>query len=64
MENIVTFKKEELELFDFDQLKLMLKIQINSEKYEGASIIRDEIERKKKILFGDPEQNDDLEIDE
>jgi protein-arginine kinase activator protein McsA len=55
---MVTFDKRELENFSLEELKKMINIQIKSEKFEGASLIRDIIEERKKE-FGIGNGSDD-----
>lgn len=44
----VIFDNNDIKEFNLDELKKMLNIQIKTEKFEGAALIRDEIERRKK----------------
>ena len=55
---MVTFDKREIENFSLEELKKMINIQIKSEKFEGASLIRDIIEERKKE-FGIGNSSDD-----
>lgn len=55
---MVIFDKRELENFNLEELKKMINIQIKSEKFEGASLIRDIIEERKKE-FGIGNSSDD-----
>jgi len=57
MESFVRFNRKDLEDLDIDILKKLMFIQVESEKYEGAAIIRDEIEKKKR-KFLDQDQGD------
>ena len=45
---MVCFEKNELENFNIEELRKILDILIKNEKFEGASIIRDIIEQRKK----------------
>jgi len=59
----VCFEKKDLVNFDIDELRKMLDIQIHSERFEGASVIRDIIkERKKSHGMGDSNNDDDGEL--
>jgi len=54
----VYFERVDLEKFGVEELRKMLEIQVQSEKFEGASIIRDIIEDRKKD-FGIGKSGDD-----
>lgn len=56
----VYFNKIELETFNYKELKKMLLIQIKSEKFEGAAIIRD-ILNKRKININNNFNNENEE---
>jgi protein-arginine kinase activator protein McsA len=59
MDDVVIFDRKDLGAFDIEMLRKMMMIQIESEKYEGAAIIRDEIEVKKNKLNSYFDKNDD-----
>ena len=59
MDNVIVFDKKDLESFDIEILRKMMVIQIESEKYEGAAVIRDEIEKKKNKLNSYFDKNDE-----
>ena len=48
---MVHFDKKELVHFSLEELRKMMEIQVHSEKFEGASMIRDIIEQR-KMDFG------------
>jgi len=54
----VCFEKKDLDKFSVEELRKMLEIQISIERFEGASVIRDVIEERKKS-YGIGESNDD-----
>ena len=57
----VCFEKQDLKKFGIEELKKMLEIQVQSEKFEGASVIRDIIGDRKKD-FGIGKSEDDVEL--
>lgn len=59
---MVTFDRNELIKFNLEELRKMLEIQIQSEKFEGAALIRDVVEQRKKDFGIGYENNDDTEL--
>lgn len=60
---MVTFDKDELKIFSLDELNKMLDIQIKSDKFEGAVLIRDIInERKKNFGIDSSDDGDDTDL--
>lgn len=59
MDSVVIIDKEDLKSFDIEILRKIMVVQIESEKYEGAALIRDEIEKKKNKLNSYFDKNDD-----
>ena len=59
----VCFEKKDLEKFSVEELMKMLEIQISLERFEGASVIRDVIEDRKKVYgIGESNSDDDEEL--
>jgi len=58
----VYFDEIDLQEFNYKELCKMLEIQIHTEKYEGAGIIRDIINSKKKICGDYSDNNNNLEL--
>jgi len=56
----ISFNKTEIDKFSITVLEKMLNIQILSEKFEGAALIRDIIKNRITMVNGDePNDSDD-----
>lgn len=58
----VCFEKKDLDKFGVEELIKMLEIQISIERFEGASVIRDVIEERKKVYGIGESDGDDEEL--
>jgi len=58
----VCFEKKDLGKFSVEELRKMLEIQIGIERFEGASVIRDIIEERKKSYGIGETDSDDGEL--
>jgi len=58
----VCFEKKDLDKFSVEELRKMLEIQINIERFEGASVIRDVIEERKRSYGIGQSDDDDGEL--
>lgn len=60
----IIFDREDLKEFDLTELRKMMQVQVNSERFEGAALIRDVIEDRKRGYGLLPDDSGDDEAEE
>lgn len=58
----IIFEKEDLKDFELGELRKMMQIQIETERFEGAALIRDIIEGRKKDFGIINNSDSDIEL--